>query len=275
MAWFNGRLCPQDQACLPIDDLGVRYGWGFFETIRADGGAAPLLRHHQRRFESTWRSLFDTPPPDLTWEHIIRQVLTANGLERQCAAVRLTATRGREGAAHGPSLFLTAAPYRHRLQALGVEGLRLRVYPESRRTPLADHKTLNYLYYAQAGAWARAQGADEALILNPDGSVSETNTANLLALRGQTIQRPRSEHVLPGVMEACVLEYLEKQGYHVAHKPLFPVDLYSADQVFLTNALMGAVPVMALEETAVAMPSDLCRQLNAAILGRHDIDQAK
>jgi para-aminobenzoate synthetase component 1 len=268
MVWFDGRIGPQDKACLAIDDLGVRYGFGFFETMRADDGAVSLLRHHRRRFEATWQALFATAAPDLTWEHIIRQVLEANELTRQCAVVRLTATRGREGAVPEPHVFLSAAPYRHRLQTLGAEGLRLRVYPESRRSPLADYKSLNYLYYFQAGAWARSQGADEALVLNPDGSVSETNTANILALRGKTLQRPCSAHVLPGIMEACALEYLKNQGYRIAHKPLFPVDLYSADQVFVTNALMGAVPVVALDETAVAAPSALCRRINAAIFER-------
>ena len=68
---------------------------------------------------------------------------------------------------------------------MGATGLKLATYPHPRMTPLADHKTLNYLYYYQAGVWAREQGADEAVILNPDGTISETNTANITGCFGQ------------------------------------------------------------------------------------------
>jgi para-aminobenzoate synthetase component 1 len=149
--------------------------------------------------------------------------------------------------------------------------LDLRVYPEPRQSPWAAHKTFNYLYYLRAGKWARQNGAHEALILNPDGSVSETNTANLLAIRNRTVLRPLSPHALPGVMEQCVCRELKAQGYRIEHKPMFPIDLYSADQVLLTNALMGVVPVTRLDDAPLAEPTGLSRNLNAAIFGIPDV----
>jgi para-aminobenzoate synthetase component 1 len=268
IVWFDGRLCRADEARLPIEDEGVRYGYGFFETLRAEGGRIPLLARHLARWEKSWRALMDGPPPDITWEAVIHQVLENNRLTDTTAAVRLTTARGQATHAPGYHLYVTARAYRHRLTALGTNGLQLSIYPEPRQSPLADHKTLNYLFYHQAGSWARTRGAHEAVILNPDGSLSETNTANLLAVQGETVYRPRSPHVLPGVMEACVLEQLSAMGYHIASKPLYPEDLFKADQVLLTNALMGCVLAVGLDGRPLASPDDLADRINGRIFER-------
>ncbi len=273
--WFNGRLCTTENARLRVSDEGVRYGNGFFETIRADKGRVPLLAEHMARFRRTWRILFETAPPDITWATVIAQVLTRNNLNDRAAVLRLTATGGDQASGAAGSLWLTAHPYQHRLAALETRGLDLRVYPETRQSPWADFKTLNYLFYLRAGEWARQNDAHEALILNPDGSLSETNTANLLIIRGRTVMQPLSPHVLPGVMEERVCRELQARGYKVERKPMFPVDLYSADQVLLTNALMGVVPVIQLDDTPLAEPTGLSRNLNAAIFKVPDIITAQ
>ena len=269
MVWIDGRICPADEARLPINEEGVRYGYGFFETIRAAEGTLHLLDRHRQRWERSWRALLGGSPPDITWKSVIRQVLQQNHLSETIAAVRMTATCGHPAAAPGYHLFVTAQPYRHRLKVLDATGLKLFVFPEPRQTPLADHKTLNYLFYRQAGQWARERGADEAVIINPDGTVSETNTANILAIQGRTILRPRSAHVLPGVMEGCVLELLATLGYDIRQAPIYPGELYDVDQVLLTNALMGCVPATALDGRALAGPNHLCDQINDQIFGKN------
>ncbi len=85
------------------------------------------------------------------------------------------------------------------------------------------------------------------MILNPDGTVSETNTANLLVVRGNTLVRPRSPHVLTGVMQATVCRRLADAGFVIVDQPVQPKALFAADGVLLTNALMGAVPALSLD----------------------------
>ena len=235
----------------------------------------PLLAEHLARFRRTWRILFETEPPDITWATVIAQVLAENHLHDRTAALRLTATGGDRTDRSDGSLWVSARPYRHRLAALETRGLDLRVYPETRQSPWADFKTLNYLYYLRAGEWALKNGAHEALILNPDGSLSETNTANLLVIRERTVLQPLSPHVLTGVMEERVCRELKGRGYKIERKPMFPVDLYSADQVLLTNALMGLVPVIQLDDTPLAEPTGLSRNLNAAVFKVPDIITAQ
>jgi para-aminobenzoate synthetase component I len=267
MVWFNGRLMPARQAAVPVSDQGVQYGYGFFETIRVDSGGAPLLAGHAQRFERTWRALMPSQPPDLTWQDIISQVIRANDLQARCAAVKLLVTRGsRTAAPWDHALLVTARPYTHRLTALGIQGLSLGTYPHAHQSPLADHKTLNYLYYLQAGQWGLQNGFHEALILNPDGTIAETHTANLLLIDGNTVVRPQSPAVLPGVMAQAICDQLHGWGYAIVQRPVQPQELIAAPLVLATNALMGAVPVVRIDGRPRPADGALWQALNDALI---------
>ena len=149
---------------------------------------------------------------------------------------------------------------------MGREGLSLGLDPHSRQTPLADHKTLNYLYYLQAGQWAGNNRFDEALILNPDGTVSETCTANLLLINGQEVIRPQSSAVLPGVMAQAVCRQLNAWGYRTLDRSVRPEELTSVGQLLATNALMGAVPVVSVDNRPCPEASDLWLRLNDKLM---------
>lgn len=265
--WHNGRLVNGRVAGVPVHDQGLLYGYGFFETIRVDHGRAPLLAEHLQRFEATWQALMPGPFPELTWADIIGQVVEANQYQNQCAAVKILATRGsRSAPPWDHTLLATARPYVHRLEVIKQQGLHLGTYAHPRQTPLADHKTLNYLYYLRAGRWARQNGLHEALILNPDGSVSETNTANLLLINGREVVRPQSPAVLPGVMAGALSRMLTSWGYRVAERPV-PVDeLHSAELLIAANALMGAVPVTQIDGRSRPADDDLWSRLNDCVI---------
>ncbi|BBO76739.1 hypothetical protein DSCW_41560 [Desulfosarcina widdelii] len=271
LVWLNGRILPQSKANVPVTDLGLQYGYGIFETVRVEKGCACRLQAHVERFNRSWEALFGLVPPDVTWEDIIAQVVEANGLADGVAAVKILATRGEESS-HGfnNTLLVSARPYIHRLEVLGAEGLHLATFPYPRMTPLADHKSMNYLYYHRAGAWSRQQGADEAVVLNPDGTVSETNTANLIVLSGRTATRPASAHVLPGVMQAELCRRLTEQGFSILDEPIRPQDLLSADAVLVTNALMGVVPALSLDNQPLQVDPALIEDLQAGLFQPED-----
>ncbi len=265
--WMNGCMRPQAEAKLPISDLGVQYGFGFFETIRVEHGHPLLLDEHLHRFNTTWQHLFPDEPPQLSWERIIRRVIAANDLTGETAAVKIAVTMGeRSVAPFDHNLYVQARAYRHRLKALGRCSLRLATYPEARLTPLADYKSTNYLYYFLAGRWAAAQSADEALVLNPDGSISETNTANIVMIASKTVHIPISLHVLPGVMQNRACRVLAKKGFRLKSRRIMPEELFEAEQVILTNALMGAVPAGSLDGQDLRMQSDLCALINQEVM---------
>jgi len=265
--WLDGRVVRRENAAVDLFDRGLQYGYGFYETIRVDSGRIGYLKEHMERFFRTWETLFDSPGPDLHWEAIVRQVLAATRLETGLAAVKILVTGGtREQPPYDNRLLVAARPYVHRLDTSRDQGQHLVVYPEPRQTPLAGHKTLNYLYYFMAHRWAVDRGGDEAVILNPDGTVSEGNSTNMLVIQGKTVCRPISSHALPGVMETPVCRYLEKNGYRVRKEKIRPPDLLEADTVLLTNSLIGAMPVLSLDGKKLGKSSDLWREINRELL---------
>ena len=265
--WINGALKPLDQASIPVTDQGFQFGYGFFETIRVNKGKPKYLKEHIARFYQTWKYLFSDETPDLTWNDIIDQVIIQNGLADKTAAVKIIATMGDQGKSpvfH--TLLAMARLYTHRLTEKKETGINLALYPKERQSHLADHKTLNYLFYLLASKWAAEIGADEALILNPGGTISETNTANILLIKDKKVIRPVSSHVLPGIMEQVVCKLLYNRGYKVISQKILPKDLFFADQVFITNSLMGIVPVLSLDGKKMSPPTDLWEKINDIVL---------
>ncbi|MFH2067121.1 MAG: aminodeoxychorismate synthase component I [Pseudomonadota bacterium] len=265
--WMNGRIMPEKDAKLPITDLGVQYGYGLFETIRVNNAHPAYLKNHMDRFNTAWKAIMNADPPDLTWEDIIQQVISSNRLENQTAAVKIMATFGSPGIPdHSPNLFVSARPYIHRLAGKNEPGIHLITYPEPRQTPLANYKTSNYLYYYLAGHYAKEKKGDEALILNPDDTVSETNTANIILIKNHMAVIPESASVLSGIMANVVCDYLKDAGFTLRTAPVFRHDLFPADQVIMTNSLIGAVPVLSLDNKQIHANPEFCRQINNHIL---------
>jgi para-aminobenzoate synthetase component 1 len=268
--WLNGQIVAEKDAQLPVMSAGFQYGYGLFETLSAQRGRATYLTEHLDRLRTGWQQLFTSPFPELSWNVLIKQLWRANRLEEQSAAVKiLVSSAARPGAMDSGDIdiLVTLRPYHHRLARKKEQGLHLGSYPHSRQTPLADLKSLNHLYYIRAGEWAAENNYDEALIFNPDGSVSECNSANLLLLKGQEVILPQSPHVLPGVMQAALVHQLMEQGFTRVDRLLIPDDLLQADQVLISNSLIGVVPALSLDGQPLAADSDFCLRLRKILLG--------
>lgn len=262
--WQDGKFKRLADMTVSVESDGFAFGHGFFETIRVHKGRALRLDAHLARFRKAWDAFISAPFPDTTWSDVIDLLIAKNGWGDKVAAVKIAAAAGKPGT--GAHLIVTAREYVHRLAGSDRTGLRLAVYPHGRQTPLASHKTMNYLFQRMAGQWARTQNADEALLLNADGSISETNTANILCRVGDQWLRPQSEHVLAGTMEQAVLALLANWGIAVQTRRLTVDDLKSAQAGVITNALIGVVPVIALDGHPLPVDTAFCQRLNDTLL---------
>nr|WP_319393213.1 aminodeoxychorismate synthase component I [uncultured Desulfobacter sp.] len=261
IAWVDGRFVPQTLALMPTDIPGLLYGAGLFETIRVDGGIPIRLPEHIRRLENSWCSVFGGILPDINWQSVVEQLIGQNKFAQKKCAVKLVAVKDDRPGRH---VFAAAfiRTYVHRLDVLGKAGFDLVTFPHARHSFLADHKSMNYLFYDRARAFALDHGADEALILNADGSVSETNTCNILALDGKKLLLPASMHALKGVTLQSVEQILAEKGFSPSHVAVDVETLRVQPYVFLTNALMGMVPVRRIDNTMLNMDHSLCRRVN-------------
>jgi len=261
-AWVNGKRVDADKASISPLSLGFQYGAGLFETLRADKGIIFRLKDHLSRLNRSWEMLFSEPAPDITWEDVIRLLIRENHLMDKQAAIKLILAKDSPENQGKPFLAVFAREYCHRLDALGKTGLDLVTYPFPRQSPLADHKTLNYLYYYQGGRYASIHQADEALILNPDGTVSETHTAAVFAVEKRRVMVPESPHVLPGVTLNSILTLLSDEGYDIQRKKMDREELCSYPNILLANALMGAVKVLSVDGKRIEQEKGICSMIN-------------
>ncbi len=270
LAWVNGRIIDEGDAFISAICPGVQYGAGVFETIKVKNGKPLYLNEHVKRFNSGWNDLFKIDSPDIEWQDIIDLVISENFLKNKTSAVKIMGAQNGGRLIRGKkSIFLAAfaKPYIHRLEISGKEGIDLVTYPYHRQTPLADYKTLNYLYYYLAKQYADEKKADEALILNIDGTVSETNTCNIMAFHSDKIILPVSCHVLPGTALSQALKKLKEKKFQIIKKKIKQENFFSSGEVILTNSLIGAVPVISLngtkfDETDISKTKKICNFIN-------------
>jgi para-aminobenzoate synthetase component 1 len=266
-AWCNGKFRPITEFTVPVEHEGFVYGYGIFETIRVQNGHPCQLQQHIDRFNTSWNYCFGTQHPDITWDAIIAQLIERNGLSYDVAVVKILAAAGIPGKPESMTMLVTARRYVHRLKISGRDGLHLVTYPQKRLSSLSSHKTMNYMFCKMANNWAKQQAADEGLILNADGSVCETATANVLCIIDGKWYKPQSPHVLPGTMEKAVCDLMAHRGISIENRILSVDELKKADQVFLTNALMGIVPVLKIDDVTKSNESiELCRDINSTLL---------
>jgi len=87
-----------------------------------------------------------------------------------------------------------------------------------------------------------------------------------MLIKDRSVTIPVSPHALPGTMAEPVLELLAKWGYEINNRPVLTEDLFGADQVLITNSLMGAVPALSLDGKRLSEPSSLWQDINATLL---------
>lgn len=253
LLWVNGELLPAGEAAVDPRDRGFTLGDGVFETIRVRGGAVLRIERHLSRLRAGAAVLGLSPlPRDEDLADAITRTLAANGLTD--AAVRLTVTRGvpksRGLLPHpepSPSLVVHAEPFTGYPAELYDRGARAVVGSISRNehSPLARVKSLNYLDNVLARREAEARGADDALLLNTAGDLACASAANLfLLLDGVLVTPSAASGALPGTLRGLVAaELAPRAGLEVVERAVRPEELRAAEEVFLTNALLGIVPL--------------------------------
>jgi branched-chain amino acid aminotransferase/para-aminobenzoate synthetase component 1 len=252
--WLNDGLIPISQALVPVNDRGFLYGDGLFETLRADDGRVLFLTEHLERLAASARAFRLPLPENIPWQERLARLLTANGLSRGPARVKILLTRG---VAPGlglpgecrPTLVIYAEAYTPPSPEAYAAGWPVVIFPEGRSTFVGRHKSLNYLFYLAARQFALDQRAKEAIILEADGLVSEGAATSLIYLHQGHYYLPASASALPGVTVTVLGRGLAARGLSLKTRRTTVAQLKAVDGLWLTNSLMGLMPVAAVNGT--------------------------
>ena len=235
--WLDGRIVPALRARVSILDPAVQIGSGLFEVTRAYNGVPFLLGRHLQRMRRSARHF----GLKLRWSDaaIERGALALlRALRLKDAYVRLVLTEG-------GTFLIRATPLPKIPAAWYRRGAAIDYAPWRRdpKAPLFGHKTLNYLENVLALAQARRKGLADMLFLGLDGRVLEGCVTNVFLVLDGRLVTPSLDGILPGVTREVVIELVTSLGFLVEERRILPRDLERADGVFLTNALVEALPV--------------------------------
>lgn len=237
---------------LPLTDRGFQYGDGLFETIAVKDGL-PLLwgRHMQRLQESSARLLLPPPDPALLLQEATQLLQkVGNGV------LKLVYTAGCAARGYGRPqlleprriLWFTPAPVyplSHWREGVDIGYCALRLQPQG---IFAGLKHLNRLEQVLARREVDGRGLDEGLLLDQNGQVVEAVASNLFAVfDGTLVTPPLVEAGVRGVMREQILELAQEVELPVEQRALEPKQLALADEIFLSNSLIGLWPVRTLE----------------------------
>ncbi len=238
---LDGQLLPASQAKISALSDGFLFGHGAFETLRTRDGRPLLLAAHRARLAASCAALgLDAPPPADELASRVTRLLAAVRLP--AAAVKIV--RFRELTRCAELITARALPYS---APDYLRGFQVQTFRQGERDGrLTGHKTLNYLENLLARQSARAAGCDEALFVTPAGRVLEGSASSLFIVKdGHAHTPPLSAGILPGVARARVLALIGPDRAHETSLTLNEV--LAADECFLTNALMGVMPVASLD----------------------------
>ncbi|MGA1868637.1 MAG: aminotransferase class IV [bacterium] len=261
VVYINKIFLNEKDAHISIYDRGFLFGDGFFETIRCQNGTILFLKDHLDRLCRSCEEFKITLPRMDKMGAIIKRLLVENKLNTSVAAAKIIITRGITGelmvtATKTPTIIVTVRPYRSFPESLYTSGLSLVVFPYPHQTFLAKHKSLNYLYYISAFSFAKQKKAHDAIIMDHKGNVLEGAISNLMICRASAIIAPPSSmDLLPGVTQKYALAFFEKKGFKILYKPIKLKDLFTADEIIVTNSLFLSAPVRKVEGTPVSKDS--------------------
>ena len=251
----GGELLPRADAKVSVFDSSVQGGDAVGEGVRVYAGRVFELDAHLDRLEASARALaFESVPPRASIKAALFETLAKNGM-RDGAHVRLTLTRGRKITSgmnpkfnrSGPCLIVLAE---WKAPVYGTRGLVLATASVRRNSPQClDSKIhhANLLNNILAKIEANAAGADDALMLDVEGFVAETNATNVFLVKRGALATPRADHCLPGITRRIVVELARQASIPCEERRVSLAEFHAADEVFTTGTMGELAHVVAID----------------------------
>ncbi len=241
---------------VPVDDRGLQYGDGLFETILVRAQRPRFLEAHLARLS---QGLDRLGIPFEEFDALRAEISAAAAQAPALAVLKVIVTRGsarRRGyapAADRPRRIVSLWPAAALANLEAGVDLRIAQLRVADHSPLAGLKHLNRLENVLAAA-EESGGAFESLLLDTSGNVVSGVMSNVFIVKAGRIATPPVNRVgVAGVMRGIVLREAPRLGIAADIRPLSLGDLHEADEAFITNARLGVVPVRSVGEHGFGM----------------------
>lgn len=254
VVYVDGEWNPKSRASVSVFDHGLLYGDGVFEGIRIYDSVIFQFKEHLDRLYSSAKTIklrIPLPPEEMT--KVVLETIKRNGLKD--AYIRIVVTRGAGDLGVDPrkckksSLIIIVeyvdSSYGAAAKQRGISAIISSVRRDTVDATSHEIKSLNYLNSVMAKLEAVDVGADDALMLDRSGFVSEATTMNLFLVKDKEFfTPPSSAGILPGVTRKRIIRLVRELGYNMFERALTPYDVTNVDEAFLTGTLGEIVPLV-------------------------------
>jgi branched-chain amino acid aminotransferase len=289
--WFNGELIPWEDAKIHVLTHSLHYGTGVFEGVRAyETSRGPavfrLTEHIERLFNSAKIMMMDIPYSVDELVQATKDTVRATGLPSCYIRPIVYYGYGEMGLNTLPcevDVAIACWPWGAYLGDDAVtKGVRMKISSWTRH----DHNTMpplskttgNYVNSSLAKVEALKAGYDEAIMLNPDGLVSECTGENIFAARkGTLITPPISAGALPGITQDSVMTIARDHGFEVVVDELSRSDLYVCEEMFVCGTAAEVSAVNSIDDRVIPCPGPMTQVIASeyAKAVRGEIDKYK
>jgi branched-chain amino acid aminotransferase len=241
----NDRIRDSGELIVSPGQVGLLNGWGVFSTIRVyDGVLFAWERHFARMQRDAARLRVPFPASSDELHQPLLRLIEANHAHN--ATLRVVVVRNQGGMWEGPAATrpFDVVAFTADVNQWG-DSVRLGMVPHARHAA-NEFAGVKYLSWSENLTWnerAHQQGFDEVILLNERGEIAELTSANIFAVHGGRVSTPPlSSGCLPGITRATLLDIAK-----IEERTLFPADLESADEVFISSTTRELMPVSAIE----------------------------
>ena len=286
--WMDGELINWDDAKIHILTRTLHYGNGVFEGIRAyetDNGAAVfrLTPHIDRLYKSAKILCIEIPYSPEEIIEATKAVIRAN--ELPSCYIRPIVYLGYGEMGLNPltcdvQVAIATWPWGTYLGDEGIRsGVRLMISSWQRHDPNAMPPAAkgcgHYINSQMAKVQALKAGYDEAILLSPQGRVSECTGENVfVVVDGEIITPPTSAGALEGITQDSIRTFANDLGIPYSTQDLLRSDLYVADEAFLSGTAAEIVPIRSVDDRELGDPGPITRQIQEiyteVVHGRED-----
>lgn len=266
--WVKDRLYPRSEAKVSVFDSSVQGGDAVWEGLRVYNGKIFCLNEHlQRLYESAHAMMFQNIPSKEAIRQAIFQTLQANGM-KDGVHIRLTLTRGEKITSgmdprlnQGGCTLIVLAEWKKPVYGpIAASGISLITSSVRRNSPLTlDSKVHhnNLINNILAKIEANVAGSDDALMLDLNGFVAETNACNIFMVKTSALFTPNADACLPGITRRKVIEIAQELHLPISIRNLSLVEFYNADEVFVSGTMGELTPVRMIDGREIVNKSGI------------------
>lgn len=274
---FNGDILDSDLQ-LTVSNRSFLYGDGVFETLKIVNNKILFFEDHYFRLMASMRIVRMEIPMSFNMEYLEEQILKLVDVLtiKDCARVRFTVFRN-EGGFYLP----TDNSISFVIQATKLENTKYKILKSQFEVDLykdfivpkqllSTLKTANKITHVAASIFAKENQHDSSLLINETKNVIEAANGNLFMLMGNTlITPPISEGCLNGIMRKQIIVIAKQlDSVEVVEAAISPFDLQKADELFITNVIIGIQPITKYrkKEFETQLAHQLLEKLNSSII---------